>query len=87
MIFENILSFFAIVAILASSRVNYLTVKSKDNSLTFWQQRFNVVASDYQALQKDHDAMAQLISQMREDNGKLAVDVFNCNFTNRGRND
>lgn len=75
------LAFIIFLALAVLLRINYITDKSRRASLEFWQQRFNVVAADYHALQKDHDAMADLISQMREDNGKLASDVFNCNFT------
>lgn len=74
------LTFIIIIAFAGILRTNYITDKSRRASLEFWQQRFNVVAADYHALQKDHDALAELISQMREDNGKLAEDVFNCNF-------
>lgn len=79
------MAFLIVLALAILLRINYITDKSRRDSLAFWQQRFNTVAADYHALQKDHDAMADLISQMREDNGKLAGDVFNCNFTKSRR--
>ena len=78
MIIQYILAGFSILSILALLRTNYILEKEATDSLKFWQQRFNIVAADYQEL-------AKINEELNESTQLLAKDVFNCEFNRRNK--
>jgi len=78
MIIQYILAGFSILCILALLRTNYILEKEATDSLKFWQQRFNIVATDYQEL-------AKLNEELSQSTKLLAKDVFNCEFNRRNK--
>lgn len=78
MIIQYILAGFSILCILALLRTNYILDKEASDSLKFWQQRFNIVAADYQELIKVNE-------ELNQSTQLLAKDVFTCEFNRRNK--
>lgn len=76
MIIQYILAGFSILCILALLRTNYILEKEATDSLKFWQQRFNIVAADYQELVK-------LNEDLNASTKTLANEVFTCEMNRR----
>ncbi|MDQ5884504.1 MAG: hypothetical protein QG556_844 [Pseudomonadota bacterium] len=78
MIIQYILAGISIISLLALLRTNYILEKEATDSLKFWQQRFNIVAADYQEL-------AKINEELNESTKLLSKEVFNCEFNRRNK--